>query len=72
MSRYLVTVPKHGKKRKESSPKTSPKKATSPKQAQEQETITKASGEIVLAPEAQVKAQGGNRGGRFGPQGATG
>ena len=57
VSRYLVTVPKpkHGKKRKEPSPKTSsPKRATSPKQipkqAPEQETITKASGEIVLAP----------------------
>ena len=55
VSRYLVTVPKHGKKRKEPSPKTSsPKRATSPKQIPkqdpEQETITKASGEIVLAP----------------------
>ena len=48
-------MPKSGNKRKELSPKaSSPKRATSPKQipkqAPEQGTITKASGEIVLAP----------------------
>ena len=62
VSRYLVTVPKHGKKRKELSPKTSPKKATSPKQAQEQETITKASGEIVLAPRPKSRPKSATQG----------
>ena len=69
VSRYLVTVPKHGKKRKESSPKTSPK---IPKQAPEQETITKASGEIVLPPRPKSRPKAATEAEGSGPKAPQG
>ena len=79
VSKYIVTVPKHGKKRKEGSPKaTSPKQV--PKKTPEQkkdteqqpQTITKSSGEVVLAPRPKSRPKAATEAEGSGPKASQG